>query len=148
VIAQREVMISEKDSHTDQELRKIYNFKKIAVIGMSKNPEKAGHFVPKYLINKGYTIIPVNPNSSEIMGMKSYARVSDVIEPVEIVDVFRKSEDILDVVRDVVQKEGVKLLWLQEGIHNPSAEELALSKGIDVIYNRCMMAEHMRLFGN
>jgi predicted CoA-binding protein len=67
---------------------------------------------------------------------------------VEIVDVFRKSEDVLDIVHDSLNKSGVRIIWLQEGIHNQEAEEMARSRGIDVIYNRCMMAEHIRLFEN
>lgn len=141
-------MNSEKDSHSDRQLREIYGFKNIAVVGMSKNPEKAGHFVPKYLMKYGYNIIPVNPTSSEILGLRSFPKVSEVKETVEIVNVFRKSEDILDVVRDSLNKSGIRIIWLQEGIHNQEAEEVARSKGIDVIFNRCIMAEHKRLFGN
>jgi predicted CoA-binding protein len=140
-------MNSEKDSHSDSQLREIYNFKNIAVVGMSTNPGKAGHFVPKYLMKVGYNIIPVNPNSSEILGLKSFSKVSEINLDVEIVDVFRKSEDISDVVLDTLKKSGIKVIWLQEGIHNKEAEQTAKSKGIDVVFNRCMMAEHIRLFG-
>jgi predicted CoA-binding protein len=140
-------MNSEKDSHSDCQLREIYNFKNIAVVGMSTNPAKAGHFVPKYLMKVGYNIIPVNPNSSEILGLKSFSKVSEINLDVEIVDVFRKSEDVSDVVLDTLKKSGIKVIWLQEGIHNKEAEQTAKSKGIDVVFNRCMMAEHIRLFG-
>jgi predicted CoA-binding protein len=140
-------MNSEKDSHSDSQLREIYNFKNIAVVGMSTNPAKAGHFVPKYLMKAGYNIIPVNPNSSEILGLKSFSKVSEINLDVEIVDVFRKSEDVSDVVLDTLKKSGIKVIWLQEGIHNKEAEQTAKSKGIDVVFNRCMMAEHIRLFG-
>lgn len=140
-------MNSEKDSHSDGQLREIYNFKNIAVVGMSTNPAKPGHFVPKYLMKAGYNIIPVNPNSSEILGLKSFSKVSEINLDVEIVDVFRKSEDVSDVVLDTLKKSGIKVIWLQEGIHNKEAEQTAKSKGIDVVFNRCMMAEHIRLFG-
>jgi hypothetical protein len=140
-------MNSEKDSHSDSQLREIYNFKNISVVGMSTNPAKAGHFVPKYLMKVGYNIIPVNPNSSEILGLKSFSKVSEINLDVEIVDVFRKSEDVSDVVLDTLKKSGIKVIWLQEGIHNKEAEQTAKSKGIDVVFNRCMMAEHIRLFG-
>lgn len=140
-------MNSEKDSHSDSQLREIYNFKNIAVVGMSTNPAKAGHFVPKYLMKVGYNIIPVNPNSSEILGLKSFSKVSEINLDVEIVDVFRKSEDVSDVVLDTLKKSGIKVIWLQEGIHNKESEQTAKSKGIDVVFNRCMMAEHIRLFG-
>jgi predicted CoA-binding protein len=140
-------MNSEKDSHSDSQLREIYSFKNIAVVGMSTNPGKAGHFVPKYLMKYGYNIIPVNPNSSEILGLKSFSKVSEIELDVQIVDVFRKSEDVPDVVLDTLKKGCVKVIWLQEGIHNKEAEQTAKSKGIEVVFNRCMMAEHMRLFG-
>ncbi len=140
-------MNSEKDSHSDSQLREIYDFKSIAVVGMSTNPAKAGHFVPKYLMKYGYNIIPVNPNSSEILGLKSFSKVSEIKLDVQIVDVFRKSEDVADVVFDTLKKGGVKVIWLQEGIHNKEAELTAKSKGIEVVFNRCMMAEHIRLFG-
>lgn len=140
-------MNSEKDSHSDSQLREIYNFKNIAVVGMSTNPAKAGHFVPKYLMKYGYNIIPVNPNSSEILGLKSFSKVSEIKLDVQIVDIFRKSEDVPDVVFDTLKKGRVKVIWLQEGIHNKEAELTAKSKGIEVVFNRCMMAEHMRLFG-
>src|SRR5574341_1944538 len=138
-------MNSEKDSHSDSQLREIYNFKNIAVVGMSKNPAKAGHFVPKYLMKYGYNITPVNPNSSEILGLKSFSKVSEIKLDVQIVDVFRKSEDVPDVVLDTLKKGRVKVIWLQEGIHNKEAEQTAKSKGIEVVFNRCMMSEYMRL---
>jgi uncharacterized protein len=137
----------ERDSHSDDQLKEIYNLRNIAVVGMSTSPEKPGHFVPKYLLKIGYNIIPVNPKVAEILGRHSYHKVSDIAEQVDIVNVFRKSEDVYPVVQDAIQKKGVKIVWLQEGIHNEKAESLAQAKGIDVLYNRCMMAEHKRLFG-
>jgi uncharacterized protein len=137
----------ERDSHSDDQLKEIYNLRNIAVVGMSTSPEKPGHFVPQYLLKIGYNIIPVNPKAAEILGRHSYHKVSDIAEQVDIVNVFRKSEDVYPVVQDAIQKKGVKIIWLQEGIHNEKAERLAQAKGIDVLYNRCMMAEHKRLFG-
>lgn len=132
--------------HTDSELKKIYNLKNIAVVGMSKNEGKPAHYVPKYLINNGYNVVPVNPTSSEILQRKSYQSVSDIKEDIDIVDIFRRSEDVLDVVRDALKKKGIKVIWMQEGIHNEEAEKIATKNGIDVVFNRCMMAEHKRLF--
>ncbi|MDQ3872791.1 MAG: CoA-binding protein [Thermoproteota archaeon] len=138
----------DKDRHSDDELRKFYGFKTIAVVGMSKNETKASHYVPKYLVNHGYNVIPVNPTTPEILGRKSYPTVSSVQDDIDIVDVFRPSEDVPAVVEDALKKTGIKVIWMQEGIHNSEAEKMAKEKNIDVIYNRCMMAEHRRLFGD
>jgi len=138
--------MSLRDDHSDNEIRKMYNFKNIAVVGMSRDPVKAAHFVPKYMIERGYNIIPVNPSANEILGKRTYAKVSDIKPQVDIIDVFRPSEDVYSVVRDSVKKPGVKVIWLQEGIHNAEAEKMALDNKINVVFNRCIMAEHMRLF--
>jgi uncharacterized protein len=134
------------DNHTDEELKKFYKFKNIAVVGMSKNEEKPSHFVPKYLVQNGYNVIPVNPTTEEILERKTYNLVSEIKEDVDIVDVFRKSDDIIPIVDDLLKKKGIKLIWLQKGIFNQRAEELAKKNGIDFVYNRCMLEEHQRLF--
>ena len=113
------------DNHTDQEIRNFYNLKNIAVVGMSKNQEKPSHYVPKFLIEQGYNIIPVNPTTDEILNKKSYKMVSQIKEDIDIVDIFRKSEDVMPIVEDIIKKKGVKLIWLQKGIFSPEAEELA-----------------------
>jgi len=138
--------MSLRDNHSDNEIRKMYNFKNIAVVGMSRDPVKAAHFVPKYMIERGYNIIPVNPSANEIIGKRTYAKVSDIKPQVDIIDVFRPSEDVYSVVEDSVKKPSVKVIWLQEGIHNAEAEKMALDNKINVVFNRCIMAEHMRLF--
>jgi len=135
----------EKDTHTDEQIKKFYELKNIAVVGMSKNPEKAAHYVPKYLAEKGYNIIPVNPTTDEILGKRCYSELSDIQEPVDIVDVFRPSEQVVPVINEAVKLKP-KVIWLQEGIHNIEAESLAQKAGIEVIFNRCMLAEHQRLF--
>jgi uncharacterized protein len=136
------------DNHTDEEIRKIYNFRNIAVVGMSKNPDKAAYYVPKYMIEKGYNIIPVNPTASEILSRRTYSRVSDIKSQVEIIDVFRPSEDVYPVIEDSIKKPGIRIIWLQEGIHNTEAEKIALDNKIDIVFNRCIMAEHVRLFND
>ena len=135
----------ERDSHTDEEIKQLFSLKRVAVIGMSTHPAKAAHFVPKYLSEQGFDIIPINPNADEILGKKSYQDISSLDHPVDIVDIFRPSEDVLPFVQDAI-KIKPKVIWLQEGIHNSEAEELARSNGIMVIFNRCMLAEHRRLF--
>ena len=134
----------EKDTHSDEEIIEILNLKKVAVIGMSKHQEKAAHFVPKYLSENGFEIIPVNPNSDEILNKKCYKEINDIKDDIDVVDVFRPSEDVLPFVKDAIKK-NPKVIWLQEGIHNEEAENLAREHGIKVVFNRCMLAEHQRL---
>jgi len=136
----------ERDAHSDSEIKKFYDLKNIAVVGMSKNEGKAAHYVPKYLINHGYNVIPVNPTSGEIQGRKSYPAVSNVQDKIDIVDIFRPSEDVQAVVEDALKKEGIKVIWMQEGIYSKEAEHMAREKDIEVVFNRCMLAEHERLF--
>ena len=134
----------EQDDHSDEQIRDILSLKKVVVIGMSKNSQKAAHFVPKYLFDNGYDITPVNPTSEEILGKKCYNSISEINEEIEIVDIFRPSDQVLPFVQEAIKKKP-KVIWLQEGIHNSEAEELARKEGITVIFNRCMLAEHRRL---
>jgi len=111
---------------------------------MSKHSSKAAHFVPKYLFDNGYDVTPVNPSAEEILGKKCYNSVSEIDKEIEIVDIFRPSDQVLPFVQEAIKKKP-KVIWLQEGIHNSEAEELARKEGIKVIFNRCMLAEHKRL---
>ena len=135
----------EIDKHTDEQIKKFYSLKNIAVVGMSKNPEKAAHYVPKYLAEKGYNIIPVNPSADKILDKECFRDISEVPVSIDIVDVFRPSEEVMPVVKEAIPKLP-KVLWLQEGIHNKEAEDLASKAGIEVVFNRCMLAEHQRLY--
>ena len=139
------VLFMEQDNHTDEQIRKILSFKKIAVIGMSKDPSKAAHYVPKYLSDNGYDITPVNPTADEILGKRCYASVSEINQEIEVIDVFRPSEQVLPFIQEAIKKKP-KVIWLQDGIHNVKAEELARKQGIKVVFNRCMLAEHQRLY--
>jgi len=134
------------DSHSSIDIRRILELKNIAVVGMSNTTGKPANFVPKYLIQHGYNVIPVNPTTLEVLGRKSYPKVSDVSEQIDIVDVFRRSEDIPPVVDDVIKKKGIKVFWMQSGIYNEEAERKAKENGMDVVYNRCMKVEHGLLF--
>jgi len=135
----------EKDSHSDEEIKEIFSLKNVAVVGMSKNKEKAAHYVPKYLSENGYNIIPVNPTADQILDKKSYHSLDEIDQDIDIVDVFRPSDQVLPFVQEAIKKKP-KVIWLQEGIHNSEAEELARKEGIKVVFNRCMLAEHQRLF--
>jgi len=134
----------ERDSHTDDEIREILSLKKVTVVGMSKHSRKAAQFVPKYLSENGYDITPVNPTADEILGKKCYSDISEVQGEIDIVDLFRPSEKVLPIVKKAIKKKP-KVIWLQEGIHNQEAEEMAQRAGIKVVFNRCMLAEHQRL---
>ena len=133
------------DSHSPSEIREILRMNNVAVVGMSNTEGKSANFVPKYLMENGYNIIPVNPTATEVLGRKSYPNVSEISEDVDIVDVFRKSEDVPPVVDDAIKKKGIKVIWMQLGIYNEDAERKAKENGIDVIYNRCMKVEHSML---
>lgn len=134
----------EKDSLNDDEIREILSLKKVAIIGMSRHPRKAAHSVPRYLSENGYEIIPINPTTNEILGKKCYSDISQIDEEIDIVEVFRPSEKVLPIVKEIIKKKP-KVIWLQEGIHNTEAEDLAKKAGIKVVFNRCMFAEHQRL---
>jgi hypothetical protein len=135
----------ERDQHSDDEIRKILSLKNVAVVGMSKNEEKAANYVPSYLIKQGYNIIPVNPTTDVILERKSFSSLQEIEQPIDIVDVFRPSDQVLPVIEEAIKKKP-KVIWLQEGIHNQEAEDLARQAGIQVVFNRCMLAEHQRLF--
>ena len=134
----------DRDNHSDDEIREIFSMKKIAVVGMSQNPQKDAHMIPKYLTTQGYDVTPVNPNADEILGKKCFDLVSEVPGEIDVVNVFRPSEDVLPVIQEAIKKKP-KVIWLQEGIHNEEAEKLAKNAGITVVFNRCMFAEHRRL---
>lgn len=134
----------EQDPSSDKQIREILSLNKVAVVGMSKNPSKAAHYVPKYLADNGYDITPVNPTTGEIMGKKCYSSISEIDEEIDIIDIFRPSDQVLPFIQEAIKKKP-KVIWLQEGIHNPKAEALAAQAGIKVIFNRCMLAEHRRL---
>ena len=134
------------DGLTDEEIRQILSLKRVAVVGMSRDPAKPAHYVPKYLLERGYEIIPVNPTADVILGLRVYKSLREVQGPVDVVDVFRPSEAVPEVVREAVFVRP-KVVWLQEGIYHPEAVEIARANGIKIAWNRCMMKEHRRLFG-
>jgi predicted CoA-binding protein len=118
--------------------------KTIAVVGMSTKPEKAAHQIPKYLQSVGYKVIPVNPTAYEILGLKSYAKLEDISEKVDIVDVFRPSEQTPDVVNSAVTL-NPKLIWLQLGISNEESKKIADNHGIPIVMGKCIMEEHKKI---
>ena len=128
-------------------LRRILNdYKTIAVVGLSDKWNRPSYFAAKYLQEHGYRIIPVNPGHKEILGEKCYASLLDIPEKVEVVDIFRKAEDVPPIVEDAI-KIGAKVVWMQLGIINEEAAKRAREAGLEVVMNRCMKIEHGRLFG-
>ena len=117
--------------------------KTIAVVGLSSNPMRASHEVAAYLQHAGYRIIPVNPNETEVLGEKAYTRLEDVPEAVDIVDVFRRSENLPGAAESAVRI-GAKVLWMQLGIENAEAAEKARTAGLVVVEDACLMVEHKR----
>lgn len=115
----------------------------IAVVGLSSQPGRAGFYVPAYLKEQGYRIIPVNPNLVEAMGEKVYPDLKAIPEPVDLVLVFRRSEFVPEVVAEAIQT-GAKAVWMQSGIINQEAAAKALAAGLEVVMDACMMVEHRR----
>jgi hypothetical protein len=116
----------------------------IAVVGHSDKPHRTSYQIADYLRNVGYTVIPVNPTLEEINGQKCYPTVSDIPQQVDIVDVFRRSEFLPDVVEDAIRA-GAKMLWTQLGVVHDEALQAAQDAGIDLVVDRCIKVEHMRL---
>ena len=118
----------------------------IAVVGLSPDWNRPSYFAAKYMLEHGYRIIPVNPRESEILGQKCYASLAEIPGPVDIVDCFRKAEDIPPIAEAAIAI-GAKALWLQLGIRNAQAEQSALAAGLDLVVDRCVKIEYARLFG-
>jgi uncharacterized protein len=132
---------------TDQELRSILDdARTIAVVGLSSNPERDSHSVAGYLQRKGYRIIPVNPNETEVLGERAFPTLRDIPTEihVDVVDVFRRAEYTPDVARDAAAV-GARSLWLQLGIVNEEAARIASEAGLGVVMDACIRTVHRRL---
>ncbi|MGB2591176.1 MAG: CoA-binding protein [Candidatus Acidiferrum sp.] len=127
----------------DPVLEILKKYKTIAVVGLSSNPLRPSYEVTQYMQSVGYRIIPVNPNEREVLGEKSYARLEDVPEKIELVDVFRRAEDVPPVVESAIRV-GAKVVWMQLGIENPAAAERARAAGLIAIEDACILVEHRR----
>lgn len=118
----------------------------IAVVGLSASWNRPSYFAAKYMQERGYTIIPVNPGASEILGVKCYPDLASVPVSIDMVDVFRKPEDVVPIAEEAVRI-GAKCLWLQLGVINDEAVALADAAGLEVVMDRCVKIEYARLFG-
>lgn len=119
-------------------------YKKIAVVGVSRDENKESRGIYEYLKDAGFTVYPVNPNADEINGRKCYAKVTDIPDKVEIVDIFRPSSEGMPVVEDAVRKKA-KVVWMQLGIVNEEAAEFARKNGLEVVMDKCIRIEHGRI---
>lgn len=116
----------------------------IAVVGISPKSERPSHYCAKYLLDHGYTIIPVNPGQKEVLGLTCYPDLLSIPVKVDMVNVFRNAEDVPPIAEDAVRI-GARYLWLQLGIINDEAAQRASAAGLDVVQDRCVKMEHMRL---
>jgi predicted CoA-binding protein len=143
---EKKIYKSDKLHDLMQDLSWIYSLKTVAIVGASRYEHKPAHIVPKYLKEKGYVILPVNPYASEIFGVKCYSKLNE-ISYADIVLMFRPSEEIPDFIPDIVAMLP-KVLWTQLGIRNEKARKVTEAHNIYVVMNKCMMAEHKRIFGD
>ena len=120
-------------------------FRNIAVVGLSSKTERPSHGVSAYMQQQGYRIIPVNPNEFEVLGEPSYPSLLDVPQPVEIVNVFRRSEFVSEIVDQAIQMKA-RMIWMQEGVSNAQAAERARDAGLEVVEDRCILKEHAKRF--
>jgi len=127
----------------DTILEILKKYKTIAVVGLSSNPLRPSHGVTEYMHGAGYRIIPVNPNETEVLGEKSYPRLEDVPEKIEIVNVFRRAEEVPPVVESAIRI-GVRAVWMQLGIENEEAAAKARAAGLVVVEDACILVEHRR----
>ena len=126
--------------------RILHNSKTIAVVGLSADWFRPSFFAAKYMQEHGYRVIPVNPKYPEILGEKCYRSLRDIPEKVDLVDVFRKTADVMPIAEDAIAI-GAKVLWQQLGVQNEAAAAKARAAGLETVMNRCVKIEHGRLFG-
>ncbi len=130
---------------TDQIMEILKTSRTIAVVGLSAKPFRPSYGVAEYLKSVGYRIIPVNPKEAEVLGERSYARLEDIPEKVDIVDIFRRSQFVPEVVEAAIRI-GAKAVWMQEGVIHPEAAERARQAGLVVVMDACILKEHIKRF--
>ncbi len=135
------VNLGEVDPVEKEKILKALRMKNIAVVGLSPKENRPSYDVAKYLMENGYNIIPVRPATKEILGKRCYRSLKEIDEPVDIVDVFRRSEYCPEIAKEAVEI-GAKVLWLQEGIYSEEAKRIAESNGLIVVMDRCIKKAH------
>jgi uncharacterized protein len=121
------------------------NYKRLAVVGLSGNTWRASYGVSRFMQTVGYSITPVNPNETEVLGQKAYASLDEVPGPIEIVNIFRRSEFVPPIV-DAAIRRGAKVIWMQEGVVHEESARRARAAGIEVVMDRCILKEQMKNF--
>ncbi|WP_417912841.1 CoA-binding protein [Candidatus Electronema sp. TJ] len=132
---------------SDAVLRLLRESRSVAVAGLSPKPERPSYQVARYLQEAGYAIIPVNPSCAEVLGEIAYPDLRSVPTPIDIVDIFRRSEEVEPIVREAIAV-GAKLVWMQQGVVNQAAAKLAEEAGLAVVMNRCLKIELEQLRGS
>ena len=130
---------------SDEDLREILSLDTIAVVGCSTTEGKAAHDIPQYMLRRGYDIIPVNPFADEIFDREAYDSLGDVPDDIDIVDVFRPSEEVSDIVDEALDRDDAGVIWTQLGIRDDDAAARAEKAGRRVVQDRCLKIEHQRL---
>jgi uncharacterized protein len=132
---------------TDEQIAELFgSMKTIAVVGLSNDPARPSYGVSSFLQRQGYRIIPVNPSATEVLGERSYPSITDVPDPIDVVDIFRRSEHVPAIV-DALIGRNIRCIWMQEGVINEEAAAKAEAAGIPVVMDRCMLKELARLTG-
>ena len=132
-------------TESEDTIRAILEYDTVAVVGCSTTPGKAAHDIPKYLIDHGYEVIPVNPFADEVFGRTAYDTLTDVPDEIDIIDVFRPSEEVAGIVDEVLERNNVKALWLQLDIRDDDSVARAREAGLKAVQDRCIKVEHQRL---
>jgi predicted CoA-binding protein len=127
-------------------LRILESYRTIAMVGLSSNPFRPSHYAAIYLLAEGYNVIPVNPREKRVLGLRCYASLKEVPEPVEVVDIFRESAAVPALVEESIAI-GAKVVWMQLGVLHDAAAQRARQAGLEVVMDRCMKIEHARFFG-
>ena len=122
------------------------DYKTVAMVGLSANWYRPSYFAAKYLLDHGYRVIPVTPTYEEVLGQKCYPTLADIPDPVDIVDCFRRADQIVALAHEAIAIDA-KVLWMQLGVENKEAEKIAIDAGLQVVMDRCMKIEYARLFG-
>jgi predicted CoA-binding protein len=147
------IYLANHDFYTDRKLRRILSdVRRFAMVGASTQWRRPSYYAMKYLVRKGYQVIPVNPSRAgeEILGEKVYGSIAEIPGKLDMVDIFRSSEEALEITKEVIankDEKGIKYLWMQLTIRNDQAAELAEAAGLEVVMNRCPKIEYGRLSG-
>lgn len=120
-------------------------YRNIAVVGLSSQTWRPSYSVTQYMQSAGYTVVPVNPNETQVLGEKAYATLDDVPGPIEIVDIFRRPEFVPEVVEAAIRRKA-RVVWMQLGVANQAAADRAIAAGLEVVMDRCILVEHRALF--